>query len=249
MTIRALLFDLWGTLLYVDEPETLADRRRESYVASVAEALRKLGHDHPQKHVGLAVDAVIREMAAIHEDGRDISMPERLGRLLELVDPGLSAHVTPQAMAAFEDDVVWAVRQNPPFAAPGAREALHEAHARGLAIGLVSITGMTPGYVLRQLLDELELLQHLHVVTFSDEARLAKPADAVYRCTLEALGVEAREAVFIGDSPGPDVAGPQELGMTAVLVGDREERGVTPDAKLDSLEDLFPALQRLGLVD
>ncbi len=42
MTVRALLFDLWGTLLYVDDPETIADRRRETYVANVAEALREI---------------------------------------------------------------------------------------------------------------------------------------------------------------------------------------------------------------
>ncbi len=249
MTIRALLFDLWGTLLYVDDPETIADRRRESYVASVAQALRKIGHDHSEENVGSAVDAVVREMGALHEEGRDISVPERLGRLLELVEPGLPAQVTPNTMAAFEEAVVWAVRENPPSAAPGAQAALSEAHARGLGVGLVSITGMTPGYVLRKLLDELELLQHLDVMTFSDEARLAKPAEAVFRCTLEVLGVQAHETVFIGDSPGPDVAGPQQLGMTAVQVGDRQLDGVTPDARLDSLEELFPALRRLGLVD
>ncbi len=195
------------------------------------------------------MDAVVREMGALHEDGRDISMPEKLGRLLELVEPDLPAQVTPNTMAAFEEAVVWAVRQNPPFAAPGAQAALSEAHARGIGIGLVSTTGMTPGYVLRQILDELELLQHLDVMTFSDEARLAKPAEAVYRCTLEVLGVQAHEAIFIGDSPGPDIAGPQELGMKAVLVGDRELDGVTPDARLDSLDELFPALRTLGLVD
>ncbi len=248
MTVRALLFDLWGTLLYVDDPETIADRRRETYVATVAEALREIDHDHPEEHVGSAVDAVVREMGALHEDGRDISMPERLGRLLELVEPGLPAQATPNTLAAFEEAVVWAVRQNPPFAAPGAQAALSEARERGLGIGLVSITGMTPGYVLRQLLDEMELLQHLDVMTFSDEARLAKPAEAVYRCTLEVLGVEAHEAVFIGDSPGPDVAGPQQLGMTAVQVGDRQQDGVTPDARLDSLDELFSALERLGLL-
>ena len=249
MTVRALLFDLWGTLLYVNEPESIAERRRESYVAIVADALRKMGHQHPDESVGSAVDAVVSEMAGIHEEGRDISMPERLGRLLELVEPGLLAQVTPHAMAAFEEDVVWAVRRNPPFAAPGAQAALREAHARGIGIGLVSITGTTPGYVLRQLLDELELLQHLDAMTFSDEARLAKPTEAVYRCTLEVLGVEAREAVFIGDTPFADVAGPQALGMTAVQVGNRQADGVTPDAQIDSLEELFPALQELGLVD
>ncbi len=249
MTVRALLFDLWGTLLYVDEPATIAERRRQANVACVVEALRKIGHSHPQENVGPAVDAVVREMGALHQEGRDISMPERLGRMLELVEPGLPARVLPQAMAEFEENIVWAVRQNPPFAAPGALAALSEARARGIGVGLVSITGMTPGYVLRQILDELGLLQHLDVMTFSDEARLAKPAEAVYRCTLDVLGVDAHETVFIGDSPGPDIDGPQKLGMTAVQVGDQQLDGVTPDAHVDTLDELFPALRTLGLVD
>ena len=165
MTVRALLFDLWGTLLSVDDPASIAERRRESFVASVAEALSKIGLGHFEENVGSAVDAVVSEMVALHEEGRDLSMPERLGRLLELIEPGLRSQVTPHAMAAFEEGVVWAVRQNPPFAAPGGQAALREANERGLAVGLVSITGMTPGYVLRQILDELELLQHLDAMT------------------------------------------------------------------------------------
>ncbi|MCH7579386.1 MAG: hypothetical protein IIB22_04015 [Chloroflexi bacterium] len=137
MTVRALLFDLWGTLLYVDDPASIAERRRESFVASVAEALSKIGHGHLAENVGSAVDAVVSEMVALHEEGRDLSMPERLGRLLELIEPGLRSQVTPHAMAAFEEGVVWAVRQNPPFAAPGAQAALRGAHERGLGIGLV----------------------------------------------------------------------------------------------------------------
>ena len=108
---------------------------------------------------------------------------------------------------------------------------------------------MTPGYVLRQALDEMEMLQHLEVMTFSDEARLAKPAEAVYTCTLEGLGMRPEDAVFIGDSPGPDINAPQKLGMVAVQVGDRIEEGVTPDAQIDTLDELFPALRKLGLVD
>ena len=108
---------------------------------------------------------------------------------------------------------------------------------------------MTPGYVLREILDELGLLEYLEAMTFSNEARLVKPTEAVYTCTLEVLGVDAREAVFIGDSPGPDVAAPQQLGMTAVQIGDQQLDGVTPDARLETLDELFPALVRLGLVD
>ena len=185
----------------------------------------------------------------MHAAGRDVSQPERMLLLLDHIESGLAARLSPDALIAFENAVLGGQDVDPPLAAAGAAEALEEAHSRDLKVGLVSITGLTPGYVLREVLADLELLQHLQVMTFSDEARLAKPADAVYRCTLEALGVEAHEAVFIGDSPGPDIAAPQKLGMTAVQVGGQHLDGVTPNARVETLEELFPALRRLGLVD
>lgn len=249
MTIRALLFDLWGTLIHVDDLEGDANRRRRAYVEYIATTLNEIGRPHSVEAVAAAWKVIASEMAALHEQGLDISAPERLQRLLAVLQPGLSGDVSREEMEKLERGLVWALRAHPPLAAQGALDALTQARSRGLGIGLVSITGMTPGYVLRQVLKELRLLQYLDVMTFSDEARLAKPSEAVYTCTLEALGVEPHEAVFIGDSPGPDIDAPQKLGMMAVQIGDRKQNGVTPDAQLGSLEELFPALQRLGLVE
>ena len=249
MTVRALLFDLWGTLIHVDDLEGDANVRRKAYVTYVSATLDEVGLLYPVDEVSAAVKIVVSEMRDLHEQGRDISAPERLERLLETLQPGLPGDISREALEKLEDGSMWAVRQHPVLAVKGALAALTEARSRGLGVGLVSITGMTPGYVLRQVMDELELLELLDVMTFSDEARMAKPTEAVYACTLEALGVRAEEAVFIGDSPGPDVEAPQKLGMTAIQVGHRQEDGVTPDARIDSLEELFPALARLGLVD
>jgi putative hydrolase of the HAD superfamily len=117
-----------------------------------------------------------------------------------------------------------------------------------LIIGLISNTGITPGYVLRGLLADYGLLPYFRILTFSDEARLAKPAEEIFRCTLEALEVQAAEAVFVGDMPELDVVGPQAVRMWAVQVGDRQLDGVRPHARIDGLPELFPALERLGLV-
>ena len=160
-----------------------------------------------------------------------------------------SASLPPKVLLEFEEAFNAGNEVDPPVAAPGALSALSDARTRGYRVGLVSITGLTPGYVLRPLLAELDMLQHLEVMTFSDEARMAKPTPEIFHCTLQVVGVAPQDAVFIGDTPFADVAGPQALGMTAVQVGNRQEDGVTPDAQIDSLEELFPALQRLGLVD
>ncbi len=251
MTIRALLFDLWGTLLYLREAAEEDDAQRRLLKRTV-EGLAALGYRYQEERVAEALDAFSKELNAGHRAGRDVSQPERLEAILERIEPGLPARMPREAHLAFEDAVAQVRlrdRSDRLYPAPGASGALEEARSRGFGIGLVSITGLTPGYVLREVLAGHDLLGHFDVLTFSDEARMAKPTAEIFHCTLEVLDVAPEHAVFIGDTPNADIAGPQAIGMTAVQIGDREEDGITPDARIDSLDELFPALRRLGLVD
>ena len=247
MTVRALLFDLWGTLLYIRDVDDMEARRRRLLDRMVV-GLANAGHPYAEGTVAAALAGFGDEHSAMHREGRDISQPERLALVLERIEPGLASRMSATSLLAFEDAVA-DVRLRDSIPAPGALACVEEAHGRGLALGLVCVTGLTPGYVLRDVLDGHGLLRHFEALTFSDEARMAKPAPEIFHCTLQVLGVAPQDAVFIGDTPFADVAGPQALGMTAVQVGSRQEEGVTPDARLDSLDELFPALRRLGLVD
>jgi putative hydrolase of the HAD superfamily len=58
---------------------------------------------------------------------------------------------------------------------------------------------------------------------------------------LKALGVEAQETVFVGDSLDRDVKGPKKVGMKAVYIKRKpitEDDFVQPDAVIDKLSDL-----------
>ncbi len=246
MAIRALVFDLWGTLL-LDSPQKQEPRGR-TRVRLACEALAAAGRPYPEEAVASALEAFSEEHRALHAQGRDIAAPERVELFLEQIEPGLGRRLPPDALRAVEDALATPGRLTPPLPAPGAGETLQEAQRRGLALGLISNTGLTPGYVLREVLADHGLLPYLQVLTFSDEARLVKPAEGIFRCTLEALGVEPAAAVFIGDMPALDVGGPQAVGMWAVQVGDQHLDGVEPHARIDGLPDLFPALERLGLL-
>ena len=58
----------------------------------------------------------------------------------------------------------------------------------GLKIGLISNTGMTPGTTFRAHLENIGLLGFFDVLTFSDEVKLSKPSEEIFRLTLRALG-------------------------------------------------------------
>ena len=246
MAIRALVFDLWGTLI-VDNPQR-DEPRRATRARLALEALRSAGCPYPEETVTAALRALGNEHGVLHRQGRDIPVPEKVELFLESIERGLSHRLLPDALRAVEQALVTPGRLSPPRPAPGAVDVLLDAQRRDLATGLISNTGLTPGYVLREILADYGLLPYLQVLTFSDEACLAKPAREIFGCTLEALAVEPADAVFIGDTPAIDVAAPQAVGMWAVQVGDQQLDGVRPHARIDALPALFPVLEDLGLL-
>lgn len=49
---------------------------------------------------------------------------------------------------------------------------------------------------------------------------VGKPARLLFQAALERLGIPAREAVMVGDTPASDIAGGLSVGMWTVLIGD-----------------------------
>jgi len=70
-------------------------------------------------------------------------------------------------------------------------------------------------------LQELGIEDCFDVVTISAQVGLMKPAPAIYRLTLERLGVAPHEAVFIDDNPA-NVEAAAALGLHAVCFTTRE---------------------------
>jgi putative hydrolase of the HAD superfamily len=57
----------------------------------------------------------------------------------------------------------------------------------------------------------------MEVVLFSSQFGLRKPSPEIYRATLEAVGVDAGRALFVGDRVREDYEGPRSVGMRAVI--------------------------------
>jgi HAD superfamily hydrolase (TIGR01549 family) len=68
-----------------------------------------------------------------------------------------------------------------------------------------------------------------------------KPHPTIFQVALERLGVEAADAVMVGDSLEEDVEGARALGMRAILI-DRDERHPEVEERLTDLYGLPAAL-------
>lgn len=102
---------------------------------------------------------------------------------------------------------------------PGALSRLRSA---GLRLGVVS---NSDGRV-EEALEAAGLRRYLDVVVDSTLAGVEKPDPAIFRTALDALGVPASQALYVGDLYDVDVIGANAAGIPAVLL--LEPGGVAP---------------------
>jgi len=241
--IQVVLFDLGGTLLHYEQPPkfTLEQLNMRSLRALVAAAIAA-GAKIPDPE--LAVRAVGR-MAAVMEAKAKRSYYSNTAE--NIIQEGLEAvgvKLPPRAwdasLASYYRTISEAVRLADRDV-PGVLSLLIE---QGRTLGLVSNTWWAPAMHDADLA-RFGLLDFFPVRVYSCAAGVVKPHPVIYRQALDALDVAPAEAIFVGDRLAVDVAGPQKIGMRAVLVASpyrvEEDPEIQPDARIGSIGEL-PAL-------
>ncbi len=125
---------------------------------------------------------------------------------------------------------------------PENREVIRALKRGGLRLGLVSNVHLLPD-MMREDLEQLDLLELFDVTVFSSEEMIRKPHPRIYQAVLTRLDVPAERAVFVGDRLREDVRGPKDAGMRAILTTqfrqeDPAEAAVPPDAVIAALAEL-----------
>ena len=217
----AVIFDLGNTLVsyYTREqwPGIL-----EKAIEAVSACLRERGRGVPE-----AAEVPRRVQAESHEseDYRVRPLEERLACIFGLGP----AHAAPS------DLMVLCRRFLAPIFALARRyddalPVLAELRQRGVRTGILSNTPWgSPAELWREELDRHGLLTAVDEVVFCRDVGYCKPARQPFEYILARLGVTVDRALFVGDGPRWDIAGPRAIGMDAVLI-DREGTGVTADA-------------------
>jgi HAD superfamily hydrolase (TIGR01509 family) len=249
MTIRAITFDLWDTLVVDDSDE--AHR----------EALGLL--PKPEARSRLFIDAVRARFPDIAEDAAGAAWQASLDwfrhewRVLHRT-PGVDARVraglahlgldrdTP--LPALVDGLSRMEVDLPPEPAPGVHACLEALHGR-YPLGIVSDAIVTPGVGLREVLAHWDLERYFDVFVFSDEAGAAKPAPRVFELACAGLGCAPHELVHIGDREANDIDGPLAFGAHAILytgIVDRGSSGSRATAVCSHHDDLPGIIDQLA---
>jgi putative hydrolase of the HAD superfamily len=122
---------------------------------------------------------------------------------------------------------------------------LAELRTRGLRLAICS----NWDWDLAQAVDEAGLTDLVDVQVSSAWAGARKPHRRIFEHTLEKLGTEPPACVFVGDTWGPDVAGPRAMGMTPVYLC-RDGHWPDPTAPHDiDAEGIATALDLRSVLD
>lgn len=234
MTIRAITFDLWDTLVAddSDEPNRAAaglppkpEARRLAFVAAVQSRFPDVGDADASAAWETSLQWFRHEWKVQHRTP-GIEARVRVG-LEHLGLPG----DTP--MPGLIDDLATMEVVHPPDLAPGVVACL-EALSGRYRIGIISDAIMTPGVNLRKILEGWGIAHHFELFVFSDEAGAAKPAARVFDLATAAFGCEPSELVHIGDREANDIDGPLDYGAHAILYTGVVDRGAS-DTRADAV--------------
>jgi HAD superfamily hydrolase (TIGR01450 family) len=192
--------------------------------AQLASQLRALGLDLPEAHVCLA-GALAVELAARRWPGaRVLVLGTRALTDLAAAAGLMPDHHSPEVILLARDlDLTFDRLQ-----------AAVRAAARGAPAVAANPDLTHPGRNGAVNVETGALISALRAAVPDMEVTVVgKPAPALFAAALQSLGIEARQAVMIGDNPATDIAGAAAAGIAGVLVGGH------PDATAGSLQHLL----------
>jgi putative hydrolase of the HAD superfamily len=126
----------------------------------------------------------------------------------------------------------------------GVIETVAELRRRGIGTGLITVCSEDVVDVWA----ESPLAGLFDAEVFSCSCGLRKPDPRIYRLALDPLGVDASEAVFVGDGANDELAGAERVGMRAILIHRAGQEPSWPELRdwpgprITSIPDVLPLL-------
>jgi putative hydrolase of the HAD superfamily len=222
VALRAVLFDLYGTLVHGGDPA-----RRDEMTREVGRVL------------GVDPMAMAEAMRATYDErarGRLGDLPATLRTLARRVGGDPDDDAVAQACELRVEH--WRELLQP---APATLAALDRLRAAELKLALVSDCSIETPLVW----DESDLAPRFHVAAFSSVVGVRKPNPDIYRAAYEPLGVAPAECLFVGDGGSRELTGAAALGMTALRLESDRSGQVDPDLEwaggsIATLDEAWP---------
>jgi putative hydrolase of the HAD superfamily len=196
MTHRAVMFDLYGTLVF----DRFSSKKHLPFQSKQAARLGLSEAEFVSRWQSSYVDRLAGTFKTYQDNilwiGND------LGKKLDLVSVEEAAN-----------NMVEFTRLSLRLRL-GALETLRALKERGFKIGLLSDCGPACPRIWK----ETSLSKWFDCATFSFEEKIKKPDLRFYRIALDRLGIPAEECLYLGDGHSQELVGAQQAGMDPALI-------------------------------
>lgn len=196
MAIRAVIFDLFGTL--VDNWPVAALNDLHAWVAA---------------RLGAPAEPFIREWLDTWDARNRGDLPTLADNLCVICQRLGLPEPSPTLLAEIEQHRLQVARRM--FVVrPDAVPTLQSLKSRGLRLGMISDCSWEVPVVWR----ESPLAPLFDAAVFSVTARLKKPDRRIYELICQHLGVVACECAYVGDGGSRELSGAAAVGMRAIMI-------------------------------
>lgn len=220
--IRAVLFDLYDTLVYVDA-EAYACK-----ISTVAKLVGTTAQEFDRAWFGTSSDSNAGKYSTVEE--RVSSVLERLGLATQEDIPSRVAEIERRFLSrdvhAFPD-------------VAGVLRALRDS-----AVKLAIVTNASPS--VEYVLAATSLRKAVDTVVISSEVKCAKPNPEIYERALDLLGIPAISACFVGDGNDRELDGACAVGMLTILLRrNRRRHGVRDSSSQEATAIIVSSLDEV----
>ncbi|MHA2131239.1 MAG: HAD family hydrolase, partial [Promethearchaeota archaeon] len=174
---------------------------------------------------------------------RHICTENRILRVLKQINVEIHQTELDKLKQEFESLML----QDPPKIKKGVESTL-DVLAPDYKIGLISNTGVTPGPIISEVLERLNILQYFDETIYSDETGYFKPHPKMFEIPLGKFDCEPQNAIHIGDMLETDVRGDKEFNMIAVWFNDSnkpESTEIQPDYEIKYISEVLSIVNNL----
>jgi putative hydrolase of the HAD superfamily len=210
---RAVTFDVWYTLVYLEPDE------EEAYVADLVQAAAELLVGWPPGPKGRPAPSLAKarsvfrrqfeSAASLSRQGISRTPAEQIRRAADRLD----RRSRPNEYVRRVEELV---ERAPLRRAANAAGVLDQLQRAGYRIGIVSNTVGEPGRALQRVLERLGLARTIGAWAWSDEHPWTKPAPELFRWCLRRLGVPPGRSIHVGDG-WSDVVGARRAGFLGTV--------------------------------
>ena len=238
-SIRVVIFDLGGTLIYDRDPWPPIFHRAD---LALLEALQNSGlHIEPSTlfhgHRGLL---------SLYYDRRGDDIEEETTTVLlkQLLEEQGNLNVSNESIVTILH-TMYAVTQSNWFPEKDAIPTLQTLKERGFQLGLISNAADDENT--QTLIDKGGFRPYLEFIISSAAFGKRKPHPAIFQVALDHFHVRANQAVMVGDLVETDILGAHQIGMKSIRITRRAIKTATrvhvrPDAMVSALSEIPPLL-------